>query len=484
MRKLNPLFWAIAASSAILFLCSSVRHTLLQSSAWDLGIFDQAVYLISSGTPPISSFLGFHILGDHAAWVFYLLALLYKIYPDVHWLLAVQATALALGGVPTWYLARQAGLTQRQASAIALSYLLYPLVFNINLFDFHPEVMALPAMLAAVWAARSNKNWWFCLSIILILGCRDALALNVVAMGLWLLLFEKRRFCGAIAIVAGIAWFLIATQVIIPYFGGEAASVGRYLPRYSNFGDSFPEIAKNLLLKPNLLLGKVCSLETVEYLGLLFLPVLWGLSPRHLAPLVGAIPTLGMNILANTHLQRDLTHQYSVPVLPFLFLAAIESLAARRGWCQSPRKIVSHSLSQAIAHLLRREWCQAPRTIILWSLLAFLALAKYGYFGSIYLNSLDTRQATQTAIAQVKSGAVLTTAEIAPHLTHRRLVRFTDATSLPTNLAKFNYVLLNQRHPGWLSNSEFATKLVEQLKNAPEFHLSYQRDDVYLFAKQ
>lgn len=457
--RLNQLGWMIVASGAILFLCSSLRHTLFQSSAWDLGIFDQAVYLIGSGTPPISSFLGFHILGDHAAWVFYLLALLYKIYPDVHWLLAVQATALALGGVPTWYLARLAGLTQRQASAIALSYLLYPLVFNINLFDFHPEVMALPAMLAAVWAARSNKNWWFCLSIILILGCRDALALNVVAMGLWLLLFEKRRFCGAIAIVAGIAWFLVATQVIIPYFGGEAASVGRYLPRYNNFGDSFPEIAKNLLLKPDLLLGKVCSWETVEYLGLLFLPVLWGLSPRHLAPLVGAIPTLGMNILANTHLQRDLTHQYSVPVLPFLFLAAIESLAARRGWCQ------------------------VPRTIILWSLLAFLALAKYGYFGSIYLNSLDTRQATQTAIAQVKSGGVLTTADIAPHLTHRRLVRFTDAT-LPTNLANFDYVLLNQRHPGWLSNSEFATKLVEQLKNAPEFHLSYQRDDVYLFAKQ
>jgi len=458
--RFSPLGWTIALSCLILFGCSSLRYALFQSSAWDLGIFDQAVYLISSGAPPISSFLGFHILADHAALVFYPLALLYKIYPDVHWLLAVQAIALAIGAVPTWNLARQAGLTVQQSVAIALVYLLYPLVFNINLFDFHPEVMALPAMLGAIWAARSSKTWWFCLSIILILGCRDALSLSVAAMGLWLLLFERRLLCGGIAIAAGVAWFLIATQVIIPHFGGEAAAIGRYLPRYDELGNSFPEISKNLLLKPGLVLGKVFSLDTLGYLGLLVLPVIWGLSPQHLTPLVGAIPTLAMNILANTNTQRDLTHQYSVPVLPFLLLAVISSLAARRGWWRS------------------------SRAIVLWSSVAFLALAKYGYFGSIYLNSLDTWQATREAIAQVQTdGGVLTTDEIAPHLSHRQLIKFTDANSPPTNLAEFNYILLNVRHPGWLSNPKFATSLVNQLKNDQEFHLSYQRDDVYLFKK-
>ncbi|WP_332984394.1 hypothetical protein [Microcoleus sp. A003_D6] len=34
-------------------------------------------------------------MGDRAAFIFYPLALLYKIYPDVHWLLLVQAVALA-----------------------------------------------------------------------------------------------------------------------------------------------------------------------------------------------------------------------------------------------------------------------------------------------------------------------------------------------------------------------------------------------------
>ena len=82
----RSVVWMAAAAAAILFLCSSLRHALFQSTAWDLGIFDQVIYLISQGKPPISSFLGFHIMGDHASWIFYILALFYKIYPDVHWL--------------------------------------------------------------------------------------------------------------------------------------------------------------------------------------------------------------------------------------------------------------------------------------------------------------------------------------------------------------------------------------------------------------
>ncbi|HEY9611226.1 MAG TPA: DUF2079 domain-containing protein [Allocoleopsis sp.] len=108
----------IGVSVLVLFLCSSVRHALFQSTGWDLGIFDQAIYLISQGQPPISSLIKVHILGDHAAWVFYPLALLYKIYPDVHWLFAVQALALALGALPTYYLARLAGLREREAIAL------------------------------------------------------------------------------------------------------------------------------------------------------------------------------------------------------------------------------------------------------------------------------------------------------------------------------------------------------------------------------
>ena len=350
----------IALLSLIFFLCSSARHALFESNAFELGIYDQVAYLISQGQTPFSSFLEVHHMGNHAAWVMYPVGLLYKIYPDVHWLLLVQAVALSLGALPTWSLARQAGLNNSISGAIACIYLLYPLVFNVNLFDFHPEVIALPALLAAILAARLNKTLWFCAAILLVLSCKAVLSLTVAAMGLWLLCFDKKRNCGLIALFLGAGWFLIATQAVIPYFnqGREHAGIGRY----GYLGSSVLEIAVNLIFKPNLVLGRLFSADTFEYLALLVLPIIWWLSPRHLTPLISAVPMLAMNILSDIPAQRDLIHQYSIPILPFLLVAVISSLAAS-----------DQQKAKTIFDRLPIPSYPLPRVMVIWSLIGFLA---------------------------------------------------------------------------------------------------------------
>lgn len=455
--KRNALGWMIGMSALVLFVCSSVRHALFQSSAFDLGIYDQVVYLMSQGQSPISSILGFHHLGNHAALAVYPLSLLYKIYPTVYWLFAVQAVSLALGALPTWYLARQAGLKESQATAIALAYLFYPLIFNVNIFDFHPEVMAVPAILGAVLAARLGQRVWFCCAITFVLGCKAVLSLTVAAMGVWLLVFEKRRFCGAFAMIAGVAWFLIVTQVIIPRFSGtEAAAV----ERYAYLGTSVLEIAKNLLFKPSLILGKLFSLGTLEYFALLLSPLIWGLSLRHLTPLVAAIPALALNILADYPYQRDLIHQYSLPVLPFLLLAVISNLAAGGGWLKH------------------------KRGIILWSIVAFLALAKFSYFWSRYLDHLSTWQATRDAIAIVQpKGSVLASTHIVPHLTHRPFIQPTSPASESADLNLYKYIVLNVRHPGLGSSPKIGPNIVKRLQQMPQFQQRYRRNKVLVFEK-
>ncbi|WP_293353874.1 MULTISPECIES: DUF2079 domain-containing protein [unclassified Microcoleus] len=469
--KYHPVIWQIALFALIFFLCSSVRHALLESNAFELGIYDQVAYLISQGETPFSSFLEIHHLGNHAAGVMYPVAWLYKIYPDVHWLLLVQAVALASGAWPVWSLASQAGLKNSIARAIACIYLFYPLVFNVNLFDFHPEVIALPALLAAILAARLNKTLWFCAAIVLVLSCKAVLSLTVAAMGLWLLCFDKKRNCGLIALFFGVGWFLVVTQGVIPYFnqGREHAGIGRY----QYLGNSVLEIAVNLILKPNLILGRLFSADTFEYLALLVLPVIWWVSPRHLTPLISAAPMLAMNILSDIPAQRDLIHQYSIPILPFLLVAVISTLADRN---QQQVKIIFDRLPIPDYQL--------PRAIVIWSLIGFLALAKYGYFWTIYVDSLDTLSASREAITLVNTkGSVLTTSHMAPHLTHRPVVRLTQAQTPPGNLAEFEYVLLNLRYPGWMSDRAFVQNLITQLANHPQFTLKYQRDDIYLFVQ-
>ncbi|WP_292738528.1 DUF2079 domain-containing protein [Nostoc sp. JL31] len=457
---MNHIKVIIGISTLVLFISSSLRHELFNSSG-DLAFFDQCIYLISQGKPPVSSVLGFHVLADHAAWILYPLALLYKIYPSVYWLFAVQSIALALGALPTYFLALQAGLKENLAVAMVAVYLMYPVIYNSNLCDFHPDTIAVPAFLMAVLAARSKKIGWFCVSILVVLGCKAVLALTIVAMGIWLLLFEKRRLYGAIAIISGTIWFLIANSIIIPFFGTEAALLNRHLYRYSYLGNSFSEMLQILLFKPQIIFNNLFSIINLEYLCFLFLPVIWGLRPQYLMPLISIIPCVALNLLADHPSQKNLVLHYSLPAIPFLILVLIASLAAGKAW------------------LKQRQ------AIILWSLVWFLVFGKFGFFSSKYLHNLDNWAATKEAIALVKTkDSVLTTDIITPHLTHRELISFKYNSSQDiAELNKFHYVLLNVRHPGWAASPESLSNLVNILKNQSDFHLEYQRDDVYLFEK-
>lgn len=502
----SSVIWMVGVAAVIFFLCSSYRHALFQSTAWDLGIFDQAIYLISQGKPPISSFLGFHIMGDHASWIFYLLALFYKIYPDIHWLLAIQAAALAAGALPVWMLANWAGWQREQATTMAAVYLLYPVVFNINLFDFHPEVMALPAIFWAILAARLDRPLQFVAAVILILGCKGVLALTVAAMGLWLLVFDRQSWSGKskvriaialFAIIVGTAWFLIVTQAIIPGFkGAESGGVGRY----AYLGNSVLEIAANLLLKPGLVLGKVFSIDSFKYLFLLTLPVIWGLSPRYLTPLVGALPTLILNVLSEEPFQRSLAYQYSLPVIPFLLLAVISKQEGSLGTDSvtdltdvtdlmdgkkreevKKTATTNHQLASANYRLSIPNF-QVPKIIIIWSLICFFFLGESKDFW-LYLNRIDTWQAAREAVSLIQPQAsVLTDNRLAAHLAHRETIKVFSQISSEADLINFDSVLLNLRHP-WPDTKEMGDRAANYLKKSPNFKLQYQKDDVLLFQR-
>ncbi len=175
-----------------------------------------------------------------------------------------------------------------------------------------------------------------------------------------------------------------------------------------------------------------------------------------MTPLIGAIPCIALNILADHPSQKNLVLHYSLPALPFLILAIIASLASSKAWLQ--------------------------QIIILWSLVWFLALGKFGFFTSKYLNNWDNWQATKQAIALIKTqNSVLTTDIITPHLTHRQLISFKYNLN---ELDNFNYILINLLRPGWAASAADYQILVNNLKNQSEFQLQYQRDNVYLFVKK
>lgn len=465
----KALSWIIGISSVFLLACSSLRHFLFRSNALDLGMFDQAVYLISQGKLPISTLLieNVHMLGDHAAWLLYPLSLPYIIYPNVHWLLAIQAFALSLGALPIWILSRQSGLSQSLSLTVAIVYLLYPVIFATNWFDFHPDVIALPALLTAIWAARANKTGWFVVMVLLTLGCKEVMSLTVASMGLWLLLFEKKRRYGLIALVVGITWFFFATKVMIPFFGGGQATG---IERYSYLGNSVTEIVLNFFLKPWYILGRIFSLESFKHLLMLVLPVIWGVSPYHLAPLVGALPTLLLNTLSNKGLQLSLFFHYSLPIVPFLFVSVIDSLAKGRAWLHRQRAIILWSVGLLIAGALTRF---SPEKV---------------QYGPIF--DLAGGHAIREAMPLIHSKeGVLTTNEIVPHLSQRVMIRSLKDPSIPTptlnafQLSEVKYILINHTNQSLKNVRPAIEKLIRELRNDQQFKITYQNGEVILFER-
>lgn len=457
-RKLGYISFLVIIGTLILFISSSLRHLLFKSTALDLAVFDQWVYLISQNLPPISSFFGFHVIGDHAAFILYPISLLYKIHPSEYWLFLVQALGLAFGCVPIYLLSLQVGLSINYSRAISLSYLLYPALFNSNFFtDFRPESVAVPALLWAMWAAREKCTYQVFFAIGLVLICKDSLSLTVIAFGI-LLLLQQRRIYGLACILIGLSWYIFTIGYLTPFLrGGQAGGV----VFYGSLGSSPKEIIINIFSNPNLILGKLLSPDALFYYLLLLLPVIIGLHWKQILFLIPALPMLLLNIISDYPSQRDLVHHYSLPIFPFIIVWLIHSLKEY----QQENK---------------RRWLK-PKILIVSAIISFFALAKYDFFITRYFPNLPNLPSLYTAVSLVKTKeSVLTTANIAPHLAKRQTIKLIskDCPSEKYNDI-FKYIVLDLIN----NKSELIPDLIYQLKNSSNFKLVYETDNVFLFVK-
>src|SRR3989344_3723673 len=92
------LFWVIALSFAYSLL-SVTRHNHFESGGFDLGIYDQGVWLYSQFQIPYSTIKERFILGDHLTLTLPLLAPLFYVWDDVRILLIFQAFWLSFSSL-------------------------------------------------------------------------------------------------------------------------------------------------------------------------------------------------------------------------------------------------------------------------------------------------------------------------------------------------------------------------------------------------
>ncbi len=207
------LIWIVIL--AILYsLLSVIRHNTFQSGAFDLGIFDQAVWQYAHFLFPYNTIKERFILGDHLTLTLPLLAPLFWIWNDVRTLLIFQVVWIAVSTIPIYLLAKLRNLSA--FSSLLLS-IIYSLFFGIQygvFFDFHPIIIGVGLLVWTAYFFEAKKKKLFITFLLLTLLTQENMGIAFACLGCVYLFYKKYRRSAILFIIGGIIASFICIKII------------------------------------------------------------------------------------------------------------------------------------------------------------------------------------------------------------------------------------------------------------------------------
>jgi uncharacterized membrane protein len=332
-RPRGLLWVAVCAFAAGLSALSVLQQRAFETGRFDVGNLTQAVWSTAHGRfLEVTDLQGDQIsrLGAHFDPLVAIFSPLWWLWPHPSLLLVVQATAVALGAVPVFFLARKHLGTEWAGLGFALVYLLYPPTQWLVVDDFHPVALATPLLLGAIWFLDENRLLPFAICAGAACLTKEQVGLVVAMLGLWHAVGHGHRRAGALIAVAGVAVAILATAVVVPHYapGGGSPFAGRY----AAVGGSPAGIGKTAVLHPLRLLQAATEHRDLTYLLHLLGPLA---ALPLLAPLVAAsaLPELALNLLSDTRTQTSIHFHYTAAAIPGLVAGAVFGAARlQRRW--------------------------------------------------------------------------------------------------------------------------------------------------------
>ena len=325
-RRQDPvrvtLLAMMAVWSLVFIYLGWIRHVRYATFGFDLGLYDQPLWLLSRFEDPFVTLRGLDFWGTHLNPVLLLFVPFYWLGAGPLFLLVVQVLVQASGAAAVYLLARDRLGERWPAVALGAVLLLHPTYQYLVWEFFHPDALAVAPLLFAYWAARAKRWRLFAVAVVLALACKEDVALAVVVLGILIAIRGDRRI-GLITAAASAAWFMIATRVIIPVANGIGPFYDTF---FGELGGSVGEVAGTLVRNPSRAVELASRPDRVNYYRMMLAPVAFIplLSP---ATLLIAGPMVGVNILSSFPYVREIRYHYSALVLAAIVLATVEAIA-------------------------------------------------------------------------------------------------------------------------------------------------------------
>lgn len=459
------------------------RHDSLKSYSNDLGVYDQMTWNTLHGDFFHASAIMIaekNELAVHFNPILILFAPLYMIWANPKWFLFIQSLAVGLSALPIYWFAKEKSKNFSFAFIFLASYLLYPVLANGILYDFHEVVLATVfASFAFYYLEKENDKLFILFSVLLALS-QEHLPLLVFMMGLYLIFIKKRRKFGMAVSLASLAYFFLVVGVFMPFFSstGQLAILlddPIYGSRYAWLGKSMPEIAKNIFFHPGAVFKVLASKPRFDYLFRLIAPVFsLGLFSW---PIFIILPLLAVNLLSANGMMFNIFFYHSAVLAPFIFFSSILTM---RRWFFSDlflRRIflvLAAGASVCAAYF----WTVTPLSP--------------NYKISDYVPSAREKKIDEVKKILPANVSLSVQHNLGPHFSQRKeIFRF------PLMMSDAEYILLDetdpfQSNPKQLFGFEYALQMsplewqsdIEELKKSDKYNLVYDQDGYLLFERK
>jgi uncharacterized membrane protein len=389
-------------TALLLCLCSGVATTRLQwdihrglgTSSFDVGLYDQGMWLLSRFHAPFVTLMGRNLFGDHASLVLFFVAPLYWIFPGTETLLALQSFVVAAGALPIYFFARRQLNSGVLGCAFAVIWLVNPAVNGTIFENYHPDsFLGLFVPLAIVFAL--SKRWgWYWIAVGLCLLVKEDVVLVIVPLGAMVAIRgETRR--GILTALAGISAALLGMFVLMKNLIGVPTRNGWRIP----FG-GFSGFLKESVTHPATVFRYLTSEGRMMYWWKMFAPfaLLSFMAPE--VAMVSALVLIG-NTVSNFWYQFHIEYHYSLVAVPALLIAVIVGVS-RAG------KTLQKFL--VVAVVMSSLWCAS-----MWSYVPF-RMDQYPHWGAQHPIALAADEMYTYIPPKAKISVLYSTA---PHLAHR-----------------------------------------------------------------
>ncbi len=333
-KNFVPIIVAIILALAA-FVLDLWRLESWHAHAMDMAWYSQALWLIGQGHwKAYDTMVGYPALADSASYVLYPIGLLYR-FVGQPGILLLQILALSSGVIGLSYYFNKYQMRVVDRVGWILLFAFYPAVIGPAIFDWHPDVMMIPAFFLSMWAFEQRRLGLFILGLVVASATKDVGAAVSAVFGIGLLLRREGKY-GCMALFIGAGTVLLDFLVVMPWIYPHGVAV--WPVTYGWLGSSPLNAVLNVLGHPDILL-KAWTRPNVIASWLLLL-IGFGI----ILPFIGAFRTpyglpilavFAFNGLSGFYPQIYAWHQYWIPAVPFLFATSLSvwpSISLRSKW--------------------------------------------------------------------------------------------------------------------------------------------------------